>query len=213
MTETSARTPSTAPYLAEVEDMLRRAGELVAAGRPMPLSASVMINRDEVLELIEGSLERLPDELKAARWLLKERGEYLADARRHTLPAAKTVPHRVAVADHSSRCSEITAQRTGHSPADSPCDRPLSDVRSEDHESRSRADLRCDVRSTGVSSANRTGVETAGCATDEIGARDRAQHIPGGSCDECPGQHRRDSTPPRPPHGITRLEAPPALLD
>ena len=60
------------------EAITAEAGELVAAGRPMPLSASVMINRDEVLELIEGSIERLPDELKAARWLLKERDEYLA---------------------------------------------------------------------------------------------------------------------------------------
>ena len=83
MTDTTARTKSsTAPYVAEVEDMLRQAGELVAAGRPLPLSASVMINRDEVLELIEGSIERLPDELKADRWLLKERDEYLAKVQR-----------------------------------------------------------------------------------------------------------------------------------
>ena len=44
----------------------------------MPLSASVMINRDEVLELLEDAIERLPDELRAARWLLKEREEFLA---------------------------------------------------------------------------------------------------------------------------------------
>ena len=44
----------------------------------MPLSASVMINRDEVLELLEEAIERLPDELRAARWLLKEREDFLA---------------------------------------------------------------------------------------------------------------------------------------
>ena len=48
----------------------------------MPLSASVMINRDEVLELLDEAIERLPDELRAARWLLKEREEFLAKVRR-----------------------------------------------------------------------------------------------------------------------------------
>ncbi len=48
----------------------------------MPLSASVMINRDEVVELLEEALARLPDELRAARWLLKEREEFLAKVRR-----------------------------------------------------------------------------------------------------------------------------------
>lgn len=64
------------------EALLRRAAELIASARPMPLSTSVMVNRDEVLELLEEGIERLPDELRAARWLLKERDEYLASVRR-----------------------------------------------------------------------------------------------------------------------------------
>jgi len=47
----------------------------------MPLSASVMINKEEVLDLLGEAIERLPDELRAARWLLKEREEYLAKVR------------------------------------------------------------------------------------------------------------------------------------
>lgn len=64
------------------EALLRRAADLVASARPMPLSTSVMVNRDEVLELLEEGIDRLPDELRAARWLLKERDEYLASVRR-----------------------------------------------------------------------------------------------------------------------------------
>ena len=49
--------------------------------------ARVMINKDEVLELLEEALERLPDELRQARWLLKEREEFLAHpARRRRHP-------------------------------------------------------------------------------------------------------------------------------
>ena len=66
----------------ESELLLRRVADMIAGARPMPLSASVMINKDEVLELLEEAIERLPDELRAARWLLKEREEFLAKVRR-----------------------------------------------------------------------------------------------------------------------------------
>ncbi|MEO6628066.1 MAG: hypothetical protein ABIP03_05795, partial [Aquihabitans sp.] len=68
-------------HQADAEDLLRRVGELVAAARPMPLSSSAMINKEEVLELLEEAQARLPDELREARWLRKERDEYLAKMR------------------------------------------------------------------------------------------------------------------------------------
>ncbi len=40
-----------------------------------------MISKEEVLELIDEAIARLPEELRAARWLLKEREEYLARVR------------------------------------------------------------------------------------------------------------------------------------
>jgi hypothetical protein len=66
----------------DVEDLLRRIAELVGNARPMPLSASVMINRDEVLELVDEAADRLPEELRQARWLLRERDEFLATVQR-----------------------------------------------------------------------------------------------------------------------------------
>lgn len=65
----------------DAEELLRRVADLVAAARPMPLSASAMINKEEVLELLEEAIARLPDELREARWLRKEREEYLAKMR------------------------------------------------------------------------------------------------------------------------------------
>ena len=66
---------------ADAEELLRRVADLIAAARPMPLSASAMINKEEVLELLDEAIERLPDELREARWLRKEREEYLAKMR------------------------------------------------------------------------------------------------------------------------------------
>src|SRR3546814_15353272 len=66
----------------DVEVMLRRLHDVVGSARPMPLSTSVMINRDEVLDALDEIIERLPDQLRAARWLLKAREAYPAQGRR-----------------------------------------------------------------------------------------------------------------------------------
>ena len=63
------------------EELLRRVSDLIANARPMPLSASAMINKEELLELLDEAIGRLPDELREARWLRKERDEYLAKMR------------------------------------------------------------------------------------------------------------------------------------
>lgn len=62
----------------QAESLLRQAIEIVEAARPMPLSASSMINKEEVLALLQAAVQGLPEELRAARWLLKERDDFLA---------------------------------------------------------------------------------------------------------------------------------------
>jgi cell division septum initiation protein DivIVA len=80
--EGAARRPRRSrPKKVEAEELLKRVADLVAAARPMPLSASAMINKEEVLELLNEAIDRLPDELREARWLRKEREEYLAKMR------------------------------------------------------------------------------------------------------------------------------------
>ena len=66
----------------QAEQLLRRVIEVIESARPMPLSSDSRINKEEVLELLNEALERLPDELRSARWLLKEREEFLAKVRR-----------------------------------------------------------------------------------------------------------------------------------
>ena len=65
----------------ETEELLLQLRDVIDAARPVPLSASSMIAKDEVLELIDEILAQYPEELRAARWLLKEREEYLARVR------------------------------------------------------------------------------------------------------------------------------------
>ena len=37
-----------------------------------------MVSKDELIELLSEALEQMPGELRDARWLLKERDEFLA---------------------------------------------------------------------------------------------------------------------------------------
>jgi F0F1-type ATP synthase membrane subunit b/b' len=68
-----------------LEDLLYDLRELIETARMMPMSASVLVNRDEALTMVEDALAVLPAELREARFLLKEREEYLAEARREAL--------------------------------------------------------------------------------------------------------------------------------
>jgi F0F1-type ATP synthase membrane subunit b/b' len=98
----------------DAEQMLRRLHELVASARPMPLSTSVMINRDEVLDLLDETIERLPDELRAARWLLKEREDYLGKVRREgeeILDQARSRAERMVQRTEVVKASEARARK------------------------------------------------------------------------------------------------------
>jgi cell division septum initiation protein DivIVA len=99
----------------------------------------VMLNRDEVLELVEEALSRLPEELRAARWLLRERDEFLAKVQREgddILEAARVRVERmvqrtevVRSAEHRARQviddAEAEARRLRHEAEDF-CDQKLA---------------------------------------------------------------------------------------
>ncbi len=99
-----------------VETLLRRLVDVVNNARPMPLSSSHLLNnKDEVIELLEDALERLPDELRQARWLLKERDEFLARTQREAdeiVEVARTQAARMVQKTEIVREAQLFAQRT-----------------------------------------------------------------------------------------------------
>ncbi len=64
----------------EVDEILAEVIGIISQARPMPMSSTVKVNRDELLDLLEDVQARLPEELRAARWLLKEREDFLLEA-------------------------------------------------------------------------------------------------------------------------------------
>ncbi len=63
----------------DAEALIRTVLDIVQTAKAMPLSASVLVSREELAELLQAALDRMPDELRQARWLLKERDEFLAE--------------------------------------------------------------------------------------------------------------------------------------
>ncbi|MGI9034280.1 MAG: hypothetical protein DLM65_10790 [Candidatus Aeolococcus gillhamiae] len=98
----------------DTELMLRRVLDLVNAAPKMPLSSTVRLEKDEVVELLEEAVERLPDELRQARWLLKEREEYLAKVQREAddiLAAARDRAERIVQRTELVRESQRLSRR------------------------------------------------------------------------------------------------------
>ncbi|CAN5910633.1 hypothetical protein BH23ACT2_BH23ACT2_26760 [soil metagenome] len=100
---------------ADAEELLARVVDRVEAARPMPLSSSAKINnKDELLDLLEEAIDRLPDELREARWLRKEREEYLAKMRAdgdEILDAARAHAERMVERAEVVKSAEHRARR------------------------------------------------------------------------------------------------------
>ncbi|MGH9151017.1 MAG: hypothetical protein ACRD03_01140 [Acidimicrobiales bacterium] len=97
------------------ETLLRRVIEVVNNAKPMPLSTTVRVEKDEVRELLEDALARLPEELKRARRMLKEREEFLAKAQRDAdeiLDAARVRAERMVQRTDIVRAANQLARTT-----------------------------------------------------------------------------------------------------
>jgi hypothetical protein len=100
--------------------LLRQLREALDAARSMPLSASVMVNRDEFGEVLETAIDGLPEELRQARWLLKERDEVIERAEHEAARIidvarvrAERMVERTEVVREARRAAEDTIDQAG----------------------------------------------------------------------------------------------------
>ncbi|HWL38073.1 MAG TPA: hypothetical protein VNQ77_17940 [Frankiaceae bacterium] len=56
--------------------------EMVESAKSMPLSASVLVNKAEMLALLDELRASLPDELREAQWVIKDRDEVIDGGRK-----------------------------------------------------------------------------------------------------------------------------------
>ncbi len=60
---------------------MQQLDEMIRDAKSMPLSSSALLNRDEVLDMVRRCRKSLPEEIKQARWIVKDREELLGKAR------------------------------------------------------------------------------------------------------------------------------------
>ncbi|HVM63749.1 MAG TPA: hypothetical protein VMU14_02725 [Acidimicrobiales bacterium] len=121
----------------DTETLLRRVIEMVNNARTMPMSNTIRLTKDDIQELLEEALDRLPEELKRARWMLKEREEFLAKTRREAediLEQARVAAERMVQRTDIVREAAHTATRL------------VDEARDESSRLRMEADDYCDQK-------------------------------------------------------------------
>ena len=107
------------------EEKLARLRELILNARAMPMSASCVINRGDVLAAIDDVIDNLPDEIADAEHVLDraaariaegeaEAGRILADARDH---AAMLAQHSEVVRVARDQAAQLLAEAEGDAQA------------------------------------------------------------------------------------------------
>ncbi|GAB4285293.1 MAG: hypothetical protein Kow0067_07940 [Coriobacteriia bacterium] len=68
----------------DIMALIDRIEELIDTGRTVPFSSNKMVDPEKVYEIIDEIRAQFPDELKQARWIVKERQEMLEEAEKES---------------------------------------------------------------------------------------------------------------------------------
>ena len=80
------------PRVGELQELVEDLIMAVEGARTVPLSSSVMLDREQLLDMLYRLRDELPDELRAARWMVRERESFVArtnEKAREMLEAAR----------------------------------------------------------------------------------------------------------------------------
>ncbi len=62
--------------------LIEKLDDVIHDARGVPLSGDVRVNKEEMYDLLDQMRATIPEEIKQARWIVKERQEMLAEAKR-----------------------------------------------------------------------------------------------------------------------------------
>jgi hypothetical protein len=100
--------------LGDSEAFITEAIGAISSAPNAPLSSAPKINREEVLGMLQDALDSLPIEIREARWMLKERADFLAKTQREAdeiLEAARVQAERMVQRTEVVRASEARARQ------------------------------------------------------------------------------------------------------
>ena len=74
--------------------LIDKLDDLVHSAKPVPLTDQVRVDREEIYDLLDQMRATIPEEIKQARWIVKERQEMLAEAKREAERIVKEARER-----------------------------------------------------------------------------------------------------------------------
>ncbi len=123
--------------------LIDKLDDLVHNAKAVPLTDQVRIDREEIYDILDQMRATIPEEIKQARWIVKERQEMLAEAKRE---AERIVKEAREKQDELISEQEVTKQ------AERAAEDIIDDARAREREIRLGAELtmrscsRCDSR-------------------------------------------------------------------
>lgn len=66
----------------DIFERLDRLEDYIVNSKHVPFSSSIMVNENDVFEIIDEMRNVLPDEIKQAKWMIKEKDEIIQQAKR-----------------------------------------------------------------------------------------------------------------------------------
>lgn len=80
----------------EILSVLEALEDAVESGVSVPFTGKCMVNRDEILDIIQDIRLKLPDDLKQAKWVSEERTRILSEAQQEADNIIKGAEGRIA---------------------------------------------------------------------------------------------------------------------
>ena len=74
--------------------LIDKLDEMVQNAKSVPMTDQVRIDREEIYEILDQMRATIPEEIKQARWIVKERQEMLAEAKREAERIVKEARER-----------------------------------------------------------------------------------------------------------------------
>jgi cell division septum initiation protein DivIVA len=93
--------------------LIDKLDDLVHSAKPVPLTDQVRVDREEIYDLLDQMRATIPEEIKQARWIVKERQEMLAEAKREAeriVKEARDQQQRLVSQEEITRQAERAAE-------------------------------------------------------------------------------------------------------
>jgi vacuolar-type H+-ATPase subunit H len=107
--------------------LIDKLDDLVHNAKPVPLTDTVRVDKEEIYDILDQMRATIPEEIKQARWIVKERQEMLAEAKREA--------ERI-VSDARERQARLISEEEVYKQAERGADEIIDDAHAREREIR-----------------------------------------------------------------------------